>query len=458
MKKSYLSFSSDSIVIRSFLVLTSVLMFLAITVKGQTGKYKEEIVVASRKEEPKVIQWRRDFHENPELSNREFQTSEKVASHLRSLGIEVTTGIAHTGVKGVLKGGQPGPVIALRADMDALPITERVDIPFASKVTSTYNNEQTGVMHSCGHDAHTAILMGTAEVLAGMKDKLKGTVVFIFQPAEEGAPKGEEGGAALMIKEGVLQNPKVDVIFGLHMKSEFEAGQIGYKPGPLLAGASDFKIDVQGTGSHGSTPWDAVDPIVTSAQIINGIQTIISRNVNVTENPAVVTVGAIKGGNRSNIIPESVEMLGTVRVYSNSDEQLIYNRLSAISENIAASAGARATVQIPYTTHYPVTVNNETLTAEMIPTLKNSIGNDNVKLIKAITGAEDFSMYANVVPGFFFFLGGRPHDVAPEAATHHHTPDFYLDESGFVNGIIAFANLVFDYPELHPATARSGSK
>lgn len=427
-------------------------IFISTLLAGaQTAKYSGEINLNSKKIEQKVIEWRRDFHEHPELSNREFKTSEKVAAHLRSLGIDVTTGIAHTGVKGVLKGGLPGPVIALRADMDALPITERVDVPFASKVTATYNDAETGVMHACGHDAHTAILMGTAEVLAGMKDKLKGTVVFIFQPAEEGAPVGEEGGAELMIKEGVLENPKVDVIFGLHMKSEFDAGQIGYKPGPLLAGASDFKIDVHGTGAHGSTPWDAVDPIVTSAQIINGIQTIISRNVNITENPAVVTVGAIKGGNRSNIIPESVEMLGTVRIYSNSDEELIFRRLSTISQDIAHSAGGQATVKIPYTTHYPVTINNETLTDEMVPTLKNALGDDKVKLINAITGAEDFSMYANVVPGFFFFLGGRPHDVAPEAASHHHTPDFYLDESGFINGIIAFANLVFDYEDLHPA-------
>lgn len=417
---------------------------------AQPGKFSKEILSAAKNIEPRVIEWRRDFHEHPELSNMEFRTSEKVTAHLKSLGLEVTSGIAHTGVKAVLKGKKPGPVIALRADMDALPVIERVNIPFASKVTTTYNGAETGVMHACGHDAHTAILMGVAEVLTGMKDQLKGSVVFIFQPAEEGAPKGEEGGAGLMIKEGVLENPKVDVIFGLHMKSEIEVGKIGYKPGPMMAGASDFKIEVNGTGAHGSTPWNSVDPIVTSAQIINGIQTIVSRNVELTENPAVVTVGAIKGGNRSNIISEKVEMIGTVRVFSNNDEQLVYNRLASISENIATSAGANATVQIPYSIHYPVTINSETLTAEMLPTLKRTVGEENVKLIKAVTGAEDFSMYANIVPGFFFFLGGRLDNVELANATHHHTPDFYIDESGFINGMLAFVNLVFDYPELHP--------
>jgi amidohydrolase len=426
--------------------------------EAQPGKYNEELFSIAKQVEPKVIEWRRDFHEHPELSNREFRTSEKVAEHLKSLGLEVTTGIAHTGVKAVLKGKKPGPVIALRADMDALPVIERVNIPFASKVTTTYNGAETGVMHACGHDAHTAILMGVAEVLTRMKDQLKGTVVFIFQPAEEGAPKGEEGGAGLMIKEGVLENPKVDVIFGLHMKSEIEVGKIGYKPGPMMAGASDFKIEVHGTGAHGSTPWNSVDPIVTSAQIINGIQTIVSRNVELTENPAVVTVGAIKGGNRSNIISENVEMIGTVRVFSNNDEQLVYNRLASISENIATSAGANATVQIPYSIHYPVTINSETLTAEMLPTIKQTVGEENVKLIKAITGAEDFSMYANIVPGFFFFLGGRPNTVDLANATHHHTPDFYIDESGFINGINVFVNLVFDYPELHPTASNQKIK
>lgn len=436
-----------------FLML--IFFFSILQVKGQTANFKEEIFNAAKKEEQKVIDWRRDFHEHPELSNREFRTSEIVAEHLKSLGIEVTTGIAHTGVKGVLKGGQPGPVVALRADMDALPITEAVDVPFASKVTTTYNNAETGVMHACGHDSHTAILMGVAEILSGMKDKLNGTVVFVFQPAEEGAPKGEEGGAELMIKEGVLENPKVDVIFGLHIKSNVEAGKIAYRPGPFMAGVSDFKIEVHGKGSHGSTPWTSVDPIATSAQIINSIQTIVSRNIELTENPAVVTVGAIRGGNRSNIIPENVEMLGTIRSFSDKDEQLIYKRLTSISENVAIAAGGTAEVHVPYSSHYPVTFNNEALTAQMLPTLERVAGKDNVKLINAVTGAEDFSMYAQKVPGLFFFLGGMEPGQDPATAPPHHTKDFFIDESGFIVGLNALTNLVFDYMEMHPVTAKT---
>jgi len=310
-------------------------------------------------------------------------------------------------------------------------------------------------MHACGHDAHTAILMGVAEMLSGMKDRLKGTVVFIFQPAEEGAPVGEEGGAELMIKEGVLENPKVDVIFGLHMKSNLEAGKIVYKPGPFMAGVSDFKIEVHGKGSHGSTPWTSVDPIAISAQIVNDIQTIVSRNIDLTENPAVVTIGAIHGGNRSNIIPESVEMIGTIRVFSENDEQLIYKRLKLISENVASAADATADVQVPYSSHYPVTFNNEALTAQMLPTLERIAGKDNVKLIKAITGAEDFSMYAQKVPGLYFFIGGMKPGQDPSTAPPHHTADFYIDESGFITGLNALTNLVFDYMEMHPATART---
>jgi amidohydrolase len=308
-------------------------------------------------------------------------------------------------------------------------------------------------MHACGHDAHTAILMGVAEVLSAMKDQLKGTIVFIFQPAEEGAPVGEEGGAELMIKEGVLENPKVDVIFGLHMKSNLEAGKIAYRPGPIMAGVSDFKIEVHGKGSHGSTPWTSVDPIVTSAQIINGIQTIVSRNIELTENPAVVTVGAIQGGNRSNIIPEHVEMLGTIRTFSDKDEQLIYERITSISENIALAAGAIAKVSVPYSAHYPVTFNNEILIAQMLPTLEKVVGKNNLKLMNAMTGAEDFSMYAKKVPGLFYFLGGMLPGMDEAAAPPHHTADFYIDESAFIVGIEAMTNLVFDYAKMHPGSA-----
>lgn len=429
--------------------LLILVLFSSSFLNAQTGKYKDQVDLAAKKIESQVINWRRDFHEHPELSNREFRTSEKVAAYLRSLGLEVTTGIAKTGVKGVLKGGKPGPVVALRADMDALPITEKVDLPFASKVTTTYNGAETGVMHACGHDGHTAMLMGVAEILSEMKDQLKGTVVFIFQPAEEGAPVGEEGGAELMIKEGVLENPKVDVIFGQHMKSNLEVGKIAYKPGPMMAGVSDFKIEVNGKGSHGSTPWTSVDPIVTSAQIINGIQTIVSRNVELTENPAVVTVGAINGGNRSNIIPETVDMLGTIRVFSDKDEQLIYKRLTSISENVAEAAGAKAIVKVPYSSHYPVTFNNVDLTTEMLPTLQNVIGKDKVVLINAITGAEDFSMYAQKVPGLYYFVGGMPKGQDPATAPPHHTAGFYLDENGFITGVKALTNLALDYMEMY---------
>ena len=430
-------------------VLLILLILTSPHVIAQTGKYKEQIDIAAKSIESQVIDWRRDFHEHPELSNREFKTGEKVAKYLRSLGLEVTTGIAGTGVKGVLKGGQPGPVVALRADMDALPIKEKVDLPFASKVTTTYNGAETGVMHACGHDGHTAMLMGVAKILTGLKEQLKGTVVFIFQPAEEGAPVGEEGGAELMIKEGILENPKVDVIFGQHISSQLEIGKIAFKPGPMMAGVSDFKIEVTGKGSHGSAPWTSVDPIVTSAQIINSIQTIVSRNINLTENPAVVTIGAINGGNRSNIIPEKVDMLGTIRVFSDKDEQLIYNRLTSISENIANAAGAKATVKVPYSSRYPVTFNNEALTAEMLPTLQRTIGKEHIVMIKAITGAEDFSMFAQQVPGLYYFVGGMPSGQEPKTAPSHHTADFYIDEAGFITGVKIMTNLTLDYMEMH---------
>ena len=416
---------------------------------AQPGKYSKDLNLAAQNIEAKVIQWREDIHEHPELGNREVRTSGIIADHLKSLGIEVTTAIAKTGVKGVLRGNLPGPVIALRADMDALPITERTPLPFTSKVTTLYNGTETGVMHACGHDAHVAILMGVAEILSGMKDQLKGTVVFIFQPAEEGAPYGEEGGAELMVKEGVLENPKVDVVFGLHEKADLEVGKIACKSGPIMAGVNDFKITVNGKGSHGSTPWTSVDPIVVSAQIINSLQTIVSRNINLIENPAVVTIGSLHAGNRSNIIPEKAEMVGTVRIFNDSDETLIRKRIHEIAENIAESAGAQATVEIPYSSRYPVTFNNEKLTASIIPTLENVVGKDNLVEIKAITGAEDFSFYAQKVPGFYFFIGGLPKGKVPESAAPHHTPDFYIDESGFITGIKAFTNLVFDYGEMN---------
>ena len=398
--------------------------------------------------EQKVIDWRRDIHQNPELGNREFRTATLVAKHLRSLGMEVKTEVGVTGVIGVLKGGLPGPVVALRADMDALPVLERTPVSFASKATTFYEGKETAVMHACGHDSHVAILMGVAEILSGMQKELKGTVKFIFQPAEEGAPKGEEGGAELMVKEGALNNPKVDVIFGLHINAQVEVGKITYRPGGMFAGVGDMKITVKGKSSHGAEPWSSVDPIVVSAQIINNLQTIVSRNVNVTKNAAVVTIGAIHGGNRSNIIPEQVEMLGTVRTLSEADEKLVFERIRQIVTKTAEANGTEATLELPYSSHYPVTFNNIALTAKMLPSLQKSTGAENVVLVPAETGAEDFSFFANEVPGFYFYVGALPKGKDPETSAPHHTPEFYLDESSFITGVNAMVNLVVDYMEM----------
>ncbi|CAN5154221.1 M20 family metallopeptidase [soil metagenome] len=410
---------------------------------------RSRVVKLSDSVESSVIAWRRDIHEHPELGNNEFRTAAIVAKYLKSLGMEVKTGIAKTGVVGILKGGKPGPVVALRADMDALPVTEIPNVPFASKVKTTYNGKETGVMHACGHDSHVAILMGVAEILAAMQKDIHGTVIFIFQPAEEGAPVGETGGAEVMVKEGVLDAPKVDVIFGLHIMSQQETGTIAYRPGGEMAGATDMKITVKGKPAHGASPWNAVDPIVVSAQIINSLQTIISRNLNITENPGVITIGAINGGNRGNIIPEQVVMEGTIRSFSNEDEQMLISRVKQIATKTAEAAGATVDLQIPYTTHYPVTFNNIALTEKMLPSLQQTAGAGNVKLIPAKTGAEDFSFFAQKVPGLFIFLGGMPKDGDPKTAPSHHTPAFFIDESGFKLGMQALANLTLDYMQMN---------
>ena len=394
--------------------------------------------------EPKVIEWRRDFHQTPELSNREFKTAEKIAAHLKNLGLEVQTGIAHTGVVGVLKGGKPGPVIALRADIDGLPVTERTPVPFASKVKSTYNGIETGVMHACGHDTHIAILMGTAEVLSKMKKDIKGTVKFIFQPAEEGAPVGEEGGAELMVKEGVLKNPDVEAIFGLHIGAGTDVGTIEYKPGGTMAAAQRFVINVKGKQTHGSRPWGGVDPIVVSAQIINGLQTIISRDTELTKEAAVITVGLIRGGVRNNIIPEDVEMIGTIRTLDYDMQKKLNAEMKRRVPAIAEAFGAKATIEI--SEGLPVTYNNPDLVTKMLPSLEKAAGKENVKLVKAVTGAEDFSFFQKEIPGFYFFLGGKPLDVKREDAASHHTPDFYIEESGMKLGVKAFVQIVMDYP------------
>ncbi len=424
------------------------MLVLALPALAQKNDLRSQVSRSADKVEPKVIAWRRDIHQHPELGNREVRTAELVARHLRSLGMEVQTGVAKTGVVGILKGGKPGPVVALRADMDGLPVTERVDLPFASKVKTTYNGQEVGVMHACGHDSHVAILMGVAEVLAPMKNDLKGTVKFIFQPAEEGAPEGEEGGAELMVKEGVLTSPKPDVIFGLHINAQTEVGTITYRPGGALASVNDLRIVVKGRQAHGAAPWDAVDPIVVSAQIINNLQTIVSRNLNVTENPGIVTIGSIQGGNRSNIIPEEVVMLGTIRALSATDEKLLIDRVKQVVTKTAESAGATADVQLPYTTHYPVTFNDVALTNTMLPSLQKTAGTDKVVLVPARTGAEDFSFFQEKVPGLYFFLGGMPKGGDPKKTPSHHTPDFFIDESGFKLGVNALANLTLDYMEM----------
>lgn len=412
---------------------------------GQSNSLRTKVAQEVSKVEAKVIAWRRDFHEHPELGNRETRTAGIVADHLRSLGLEVQTGVAVTGVVGILKGGKPGPVVALRADMDALPVTERTPVPFASKVKTTYNGQEVGVMHACGHDTHTAMLMGVAEVFAGMKKDIRGTIKFIFQPAEEGAPVGEEGGAELMVKQGVLENPKVDAVFGLHCDAQREVGRVGYRPGGVMAAVNDIRIVIHGKQSHGAYPWSSIDPIVTASQIVTNLQTIVSRNVNLTNNPAVVTIAAVNGGNRSNIIPERVEMLGTMRTLDKADEKFIIERIKQIVTKTAEANGATAEVQIPYTTAYPLVYNDPALTEKMLGSLQKTIGIENLDLVSPRTVAEDFAFYQQKVPGLFVFLGGLPKGKDPKTAAPHHTPDFFIDEASFPVGMNTLANLALDY-------------
>jgi amidohydrolase len=395
--------------------------------------------------EPRVIEWRHDIHQHPELGNREFQTSAKVAAHLKSLGLEVQTGVAHTGVVALLRGGRPGPTVALRADMDALPMAEEVDLPFASKAKTTWAGKETGVMHACGHDTHVAILMGVAEALAAVKDRLPGTVKFLFQPAEEGPPPGEEGGAALMVKQGVMENPKPEAVFGLHITSIIETNKIAYRPGPLMAAADVLHITVQGRQTHGSAPWSGVDPIVVAAQIVLGLQTIVSRQVNLTQEPAVVSIGGIDGGNRFNIIPDKVEMVGTVRTFDEKMRDDIHRRIKQTAENIAAAGGATATVVIEKP--YAVTVNDPALTERMLPTLQRVAGEKNVLLRPKTTGAEDFSFFAQQAPGLFIFLGGSPKGTDMSKVAYNHSPRFFVEDSAMKLGMRALMHLTVDYLE-----------
>jgi len=393
--------------------------------------------------EAKVIGWRRDFHQHPELSNRETRTAGVVTDHLRRLGLKVETRVAHTGVVGLIDSGKPGPVIALRADMDALPVTEQVDVPFASKARATYNGQDVGVMHACGHDCHVAILMGVAEVLAAAKDGLKGKVKFIFQPAAEGPRAGEEGGAALMIKQGVLENPKPDVIFGLHVFAGIEAGRIAYRPGPTMASADRIRVIVNGRQTHAALPWRGVDPIVISSQIVLGLQTIISRQVDVSLEPAVLSIGAIRGGIRDNIIPDTVEMLGTVRTFDEAMRADIRARIRNTVELIAKSAGGSARVE--FDSAYPVTVNDVPLTERMVPTLERVAGKSNVFLGQKITGYEDFSHYQQKIPGFFYFVGITPSGIDRKQSAPNHSPHFFVDESALLVGLRSLVHLTLDY-------------
>ena len=414
---------------------------------AQTTSLKSEINRKADYIQNQVVAWRRDFHENPELGNHEFRTAAIIAKYLQSLGLEVKTGIATTGVVGILRGGKPGPVVALRSEMDALPVTERTPVPFASKVKTTYMGQQVGVMHACGHDSHMAMLMAVAQILTSMKSELHGTVKFIFQPAEEGLPPGEIGGAEEMVKEGVLENPKVDVIFGQHIISYVPTGTIVYRPGGEMAGVNGFHVVIKGKSSHGALPWMGTDPIVISAQIINNLQTIVSRNVNISENPAVVTIGAIKGGNRGNIIPDSVEMDGTLRSFTDADKKLLWDKVNEIVTKTAEMQGAAANVTLG--NNYPVTYNNPELTAEMLPALQQTAGAANVSISPPVTGAEDFSFYQQKVPGLFFFLGGMPKGGDPKTTPANHSPDFFIDESGFALGVKALCNLTIDYMDEH---------
>jgi amidohydrolase len=395
---------------------------------------------------PQVIEWRRHFHQNPELSTREYKTGAFVADYLKSLGLEVKYPFAKTGVIAILRGGKPGPTIALRSDLDALPLTERVDLPFKSVVKDTLNNQTVGVMHACGHDSHIAMLMGTATVLSKMKNEVPGTVVFLFQPAEEGPPEGVEAGAPLMVKDGALDDPKVEAVFGLHIQSNIEVGKIEYKPGAFMASSDWFTILVQGRGSHGATPWQGIDPIVVSAQIIEALQTIVSRQEDLTQAPVVITVGSINSGNRPNIVPSQAVLTGTIRTLDKNMRKDVFDRMRRTVESVASSAGATAT--ITFDEKALVTYNDPKLTEEMVPALQSAVGKENVSESNWFTMAEDFSYYGEKAPSFFFYIGGMPKGNDPAKAPAHHTDNFYIDESGFDVGLKAFCEIVFNYTKL----------
>jgi amidohydrolase len=403
-----------------------------------------DLAVEIKSIEPKVVAWRRDFHQNPELSNREVRTGRIVAEHLRGLGLDVETGIAKNGVVALLRTGKPGPTIALRADMDALPVTERTDVPFRSTAKANYRGEEVGVMHACGHDAHTAVLMGVAEVLARSRAALRGNVLFVFQPAEEGAPPGEVGGASEMLKAGIFEKYKPEVAFGLHAWASLNTGIIGYRGGPFMAGSQQWRAVVTGKQTHGSRPWQGTDPIVIASQIVTALQTVVSRQVDITQNPAVVSVGVIKGGVRNNIIPDTVELIGTVRTFDSQQKQQIHDAMKRIIENTAEASGASATFEFE-AYHNPVTFNDPALTARVLPSLRKVAGEENVKEIPLITGAEDFAYYGQKVPSFFFMVGVTPKGTNVLTAPANHSPLFYLDEAALPIAVRAMTQMAADY-------------
>jgi amidohydrolase len=406
--------------------------------------FDADIAAAADKVEPRVVAWRRDLHQNPELGNREVRTAKVVADHLRALGFDsIREKVAHTGVVGVLKGGQPGPVVALRADMDALPVTEEVDVPFASKVRANWNGMDCGVMHACGHDAHTAILMGVAEVLAGMRDRIPGTVVFLFQPAEETPPVGEEGGARLMVEQGCLKDPDAQAVFGLHITSIYPTGKIGYRSGAMMASADRFRIFLKGVQTHGAMPWRGIDPIVVGSQVVLGLQTIVSRRMDITKEPSVVTVGVFQGGVRQNIIPDDVKLEGTIRTFDEEQRLEVQNHVKHITEMIAEAGGAKAKVFIDK--GYDVTINHPGLTAWSVPVLDRIAGNGNVGVVDKICGSEDFSCYQQQVPGFFYFVGCTPPDKDAATAAPNHSPRFYVDEDCLKVGVRTLSALALDW-------------
>jgi amidohydrolase len=418
---------------------------LLLTSSFGNANTKQAVTISSELEQ-KVIEWRRDLHQNPELSNREFRTAKVIAAHLKALGLEVQTGIAYTGVVGVLRGGKPGPTVALRADMDALPVIEQTDVPFKSTAISKYRGKEVGVMHACGHDLHMAMLMGAAEKLSSMKAQVEGTVVFIFQPAEEGAPDNEEGGAELMLKEGLFTKHQPEAVFGIHVWSAGTVGHIGYREGPLMASSDRFSITVKGIQTHGSRPWGGVDPIVAAGQIISNTQTIVSRQIDITKAPAVLSFGIVEGGVRNNIIPDEVYLEGTIRNFDIGNRAQIFEKLKTTTEMTAKATGAEAHVHIDE--GYPVTVNDIQLTQKMLPTIKRVASEDKVQVNALVTGAEDFSFFALEVPGLFVFLGITPEGQDPVTAPSNHSPFFYADEKALKTGTELYVNWVIDYAAL----------